>query len=101
MTHFEKLSFCSRGNPSELNVKNVRYNNRRKTEAIKNRLLLHPSNVSESIAKNPYLELRGKKIIVNQKIRPPRYLAQISLWIIGLGILDIETQLKFLKIKWV
>ena len=57
--------------------------------------------ISESIAKNPYLELRGKKIIVNQKIRPPRYLAQIFLWTIGLGILDIETQLKFLKIKWV
>ena len=55
--------------------------------------------ISEGIAKNPYLELRGKKIIVNQKIRPPRYLAQISIWMIGLGILDIETQLNSLKIK--
>ena len=25
--------------------------------------------------------------MVNQKIRPPRYLAQISIWMIGLGIL--------------
>ena len=57
--------------------------------------------ISEDIAKNPYLELRGKKIIVNQKIRPPRYLAQISIWMIGLGILDIETQLNSLKIKWI
>ena len=57
--------------------------------------------ISEGIAKNPYLELRGKKIIVNQKIRPPRYLAQISIWMIGLGILDTETQLNSLKIKWI
>ena len=54
---------------------------------------------SEGIAKNPYLELRGKKIIVNQKIRPPRYLGQISIWMIGLGILEIETQLNSLKIN--
>ena len=53
------------------------------------------------MAKNPYLELRGKKIIVNQKIRPSRYLAQISIWMIGLGILDIETQLNSLKINWI
>ena len=32
---------------------------------------------------------------------PPRYLAHISIWMIGLGILDIETQLKSLKIKWI
>ena len=56
---------------------------------------------SEGIAKNPYVELRGKKIILNQKIRPPRSLAQISIWMIGLGILDIETQLDSLKIKWI
>ena len=59
------------------------------------------NKISERIAKNSYLELRGKKIIVNQKIQPPRYLAQISIWMIGLGILDIETQLNSLKIKWI
>ena len=59
------------------------------------------NKISEGIAKNPYLELRGKKIIVNQKIRPPRYLAQISIWMIGLGILDIDTQLNSPKIKWI
>ena len=77
------------------------------------------------------LFLRGKKIIVNQtplsklwyiakfvlfqniakknirflldqeKIRPPRNLAQLSIWINGLGILVIETQLNSLKIKWI
>ena len=47
--------------------------------------------VSEGIAKNPCLELRGKKIIVNQKIRPPRNLAQISIWMIELGIIDRDT----------
>ena len=45
MTHFEKLSFCSRGNLYELNAKNIRYNNRWKTEAIKNRILLHLSTI--------------------------------------------------------
>ena len=55
--------------------------------------------LSEGIAKNPYLELRGKKMIVNQKIRPPRYLAQISIWVIRLGILNVETQLNSLKMK--
>ena len=39
------------------------------------------------------MELKCKKIIVNQKIRPPRYVAQITIWVIGLGISDIETQL--------
>ena len=41
--------------------------------------------IYEGIANTPYPELRGKKIIVNQKIRPPRHLAQISIWMIGLG----------------
>ena len=53
------------------------------------------------IAKNLYLELRGKKLIVNQEIRPPRYLAQTSIWMIGLGILDIETHVRLSKIKWI
>ena len=57
--------------------------------------------ISEGIAKNPYLELRCKKVIVKQKIRPPRYLVQISIWMIGLGILDIRIQLNSLKIKWI
>ena len=52
--------------------------------------------IREGIAKSPYLELRGKTIILNQKIRPPRYLAQTSIWMIGLGILNIETQLNSL-----
>ena len=77
--------------------------------------------ISEDMAKNPCLKLRGKKIIVNQpsypknntlkrntqflleqeKIQPLRYLAQLLIWMIGLGILDIETQLNSLKIKWI
>ena len=31
----------------------------------------------------------------------PRHLAQLSIWMIGLGILDIKTQLNSLKIKWI
>ena len=31
-----------------------------------------------------------------EKIRPPRYLAQLSIWMIGLGILDV---LKLCKTK--
>ena len=31
----------------------------------------------------------------------PRHLAQLSIWTIGLGILDIKTQLNSLKIKWI
>ena len=34
-------------------------------------------------------------------MQPHRHLAQISIWIIGLGILDIETQLNSLKLKWI
>ena len=75
------------------------------------------------------LSLRGKKIIINQtllskicyigqictipnilkknirfpleqgKVQPPRHLFQLSTWTIGLGILDIETQLSSLKIN--
>ena len=36
-----------------------------------------------------------------EKIRLPRYLAQLSIWMSGLGNLDIETQLNSLKIKWI
>ena len=36
-----------------------------------------------------------------EKIWPPNYLAQLSVWMIGLGILDIETQLNSLKIEWI
>ena len=36
-----------------------------------------------------------------EKKRPPRHLAQLSIWTIGLDILDIETQLNSLKIKWI
>ena len=36
-----------------------------------------------------------------KKIRPPRHLAQLSIWIGRLGILDIKTQLNSLKIKFI
>ena len=36
-----------------------------------------------------------------EKKRPPRHLAQLSIWTIGLDILDIETQLNSFKIKWI
>ena len=36
-----------------------------------------------------------------EKIRPPRYLAQLIIWMIGLGILDKDTQLNSLQIKWI
>ena len=36
-----------------------------------------------------------------EKIRPPRHLAQLSIWTIGLGILNMETQLNSLKIEWI
>ena len=34
------------------------------------------------------------------KFSPPRHLAQLPIWKGGLGILDIDTQLNSLKIKW-
>ena len=34
-------------------------------------------------------------------MRPPRHLGQLSIWTIGLGILDIETELNYLKTKWI
>ena len=40
-------------------------------------------------------------LLEQEKIWPLRYLAQLSIWMIGLGILDIETQLNSLKIKWI
>ena len=36
-----------------------------------------------------------------EKIRPLRRQTQLSIWTIGVGILDIETQLNSLKIKWI
>ena len=36
-----------------------------------------------------------------EKIRPPRHLAQLSIWKGGLGILEMGTQLNSLKIKWI
>ena len=36
-----------------------------------------------------------------KKIRPPRHLTQLSTWRGRLGILDIDTQLNSLKIKWI
>ena len=34
-----------------------------------------------------------------EKIHPPRHLVQLPIWKGGLGILDIDTQLNFLKVK--
>ena len=36
-----------------------------------------------------------------KKIRPPRHLAQLPISKGGLGILDIDTQLNSLNIKWI
>ena len=33
------------------------------------------------------------------KIRPPRHLAQLSIWRATICILDIDTQLNYMKIK--
>ena len=38
---------------------------------------------------------------LEQEKTPPRHLAQLSILMTGLGILDIETQLNSLKIKWI
>ena len=51
-------------------------------------------NISERKLKKEYAIYSGAK-----KIRPHRHLAQILIWKVGLGILDIETQLNFLKIN--
>ena len=34
-------------------------------------------------------------------MRPPRHLAQLFIWMSGLGISDIETQLNALSKKWI
>ena len=36
-----------------------------------------------------------------EKIRAPRHLAHLSIWMSGLGYLDIETKLKSLDLKWI
>ena len=36
-----------------------------------------------------------------RKIRPPRHLVQLPIWRGGLGVLDIDTQLNALRIKWI
>ena len=36
-----------------------------------------------------------------KKIKPPKHLAQLSIWRDRLGILDIYTQLNYIKIKWI
>ena len=46
-----------------------------------------------------YMKKMIKKIL--QTTETPRHLAQLSIWRGGLGILDIDTQLNFLKIKWI
>ena len=39
-------------------------------------------------------------LLEKKKIRPPRHLTQFAIWKDGFGILDIDTQLNALKIKW-
>ena len=36
-----------------------------------------------------------------KKIHPPRHLTQLPIWKGGLGVLDIDTQLNALRIKWI
>ena len=36
-----------------------------------------------------------------EEIQTARYLAQLSLWRVRLGILDIDIQLNYIKIKWI
>ena len=36
-----------------------------------------------------------------KKMQPSRHLAQLSIWKGGIGILDIDIQLNFLRIKWI
>ena len=36
-----------------------------------------------------------------KKIHPPRHLIQLPIWKGGLGVLDIDTQLNALRIKWI
>ena len=36
-----------------------------------------------------------------RKIHPPRHLVQLPIWSGGLGVLDIDTQLNALRIKWI
>ena len=38
---------------------------------------------------------------VQEKIRPLRHLAQLTIWRGGLGILEIDTQLNSVNIKWI
>ena len=33
--------------------------------------------------------------------KPPKHLAQLSIWTTGLGVLDITIQLNSLKMKWI
>ena len=53
-----------------------------------------------------YIKKQIEKMIYDflwegKKIRPPRHLFQLPIWKGGLGILDIDTQLNSLKIKWI
>ena len=36
-----------------------------------------------------------------QKLRPPRHLIHLSTWKSVIGILDIDTQLNYLRAKWI
>ena len=50
------------------------------------------------------MELRKAYTIsygATKKIRPPRHIAQLSIWKGGLGILDIHTHLNCLKDIWI
>ena len=55
-----------------------------------------PKYIKKEIQKRIYNFLWDGK-----NIRPPRHLAQLPIWKGRLGILDIDTQLDSMKIKWI
>ena len=75
-------------------------NNRKPNPLTKT--MLHRSNIYYS---KIYMKENWKKNIQfpleHSKLRPPKYLTQLSIWKGGLVILDIDSQLNSLKIKYI
>ena len=68
--------------------------------------LVHRSNIYYSkIWKNDNIDNEIKRIYdficKGRNMRPPRHLAQLSILKCGLGILDMDTELNSLNIKWI
>ena len=64
--------------------------------------MVHRSNIHNSkINQKENWKKHIKLPLELQKMRPPRYLIELSTWKGGLGILDIDTQLNSLKTKWI